>query len=437
MLLNPDRPFRPRRLPFFYGWVIVGVGTLGVLASIPGQTMGVSVFTDALIDATGLTRLQVANAYLAGTLLSGLTLPFGGARLDRLGARATAALAALALGATLLYLSHVDAIGDALGGGVPAVLALVVGFFCLRFSGQGMLTMVSRTMLGKWFDRRRGLASGISGVFVSFGFGAAPLLFDAWIGRAGWRGAWREMALVVGLGMAALALLLYRDNPERCGLRMDGDPAATPEEEEARARTERAYTRGQALRTLAFWALTFAMATQALVITGITFHIVDLSASAGMDRSAAVAIFLPMSVVSTVVGLAGGALADRLPVRALLVTMMLAQGAAVFACAHLDSLFWLAVAGFGISGGLFNPLGTVAYPRFFGRRHLGSIVGVEMMCLVVASALGPSLLAASREHLGTYLPALYGCLALPALAIVLGLLFRHPRADAPSRDGVA
>lgn len=66
--LSPDFPFAPRRLPFFYGWVIVGVATLGVVMSIPGQTMGVSVFTDHLIRVTGLTRLELAYTYLVGTL---------------------------------------------------------------------------------------------------------------------------------------------------------------------------------------------------------------------------------------------------------------------------------------------------------------------------------------------------------------------------------
>jgi len=56
----------------------------------------------------------------------------------------------------------------------------------------------------------------------------APLVLDAWIAGAGWRGAWLEMALVVGVGMALVALVFYRDRPEDCGLEMDGEPS-TPE----------------------------------------------------------------------------------------------------------------------------------------------------------------------------------------------------------------
>ena len=61
-LLPADVPFAPRRVPFFYGWVVVAAATSGVLFSIPGQTMGVSVFTDSLLEATGLGRLALSNA---------------------------------------------------------------------------------------------------------------------------------------------------------------------------------------------------------------------------------------------------------------------------------------------------------------------------------------------------------------------------------------
>ena len=61
-------PFDPARLPFFYGTVVLVCGTLGVLVSAPGQTVGVSVFTDFLIQAHQLSRSWISFAYLAGTI---------------------------------------------------------------------------------------------------------------------------------------------------------------------------------------------------------------------------------------------------------------------------------------------------------------------------------------------------------------------------------
>lgn len=84
---RPNFPFSPAKFPIFYGWVILVASVLGVITSIPGQTIAVSVFTDHLIAATELSRLDLANAYLMGTLTSGCLLPFGGKLQDRLGAR--------------------------------------------------------------------------------------------------------------------------------------------------------------------------------------------------------------------------------------------------------------------------------------------------------------------------------------------------------------
>ncbi|MAH75280.1 MAG: hypothetical protein CBC62_03265, partial [Opitutia bacterium TMED102] len=56
-------PFTPSRFPIFYGWVIVFAATIGSIFSIPGQTMGFSVFTDVLIEELGLSRVQLSFAY--------------------------------------------------------------------------------------------------------------------------------------------------------------------------------------------------------------------------------------------------------------------------------------------------------------------------------------------------------------------------------------
>ncbi len=232
--LSPNFPFRPAALPFFYGWVIVAVATLGVVMSIPGQTMGVSVFTDHLIRVTGLDRLELSYTYLVGTLASSLLLPRGGVYLDHHGARMTGVVACVVVAATLGIMTQLDVIAAAISAvaGIEesawvAAGVLTLSFMMLRFSGQGMLTMSARTMMAKWFERRRGLASGISGVFVAGGFAIAPVFLQWLIDLGGWRGAWLILAVLVGFGMGLVAMVFFRENPEECGLAMDG--RAVPE----------------------------------------------------------------------------------------------------------------------------------------------------------------------------------------------------------------
>lgn len=423
-LFDPRRPFDPAKTPFFYGWVIVAASTLGFMASIPGQTMGVSVFTDHLIEATGLSRLALTQTYLAGTVLSGLTLPRLGRWVDRFGVRPAGIGAAIGLALVMHYLSAIDRL---FASELVRGIALVFGFYALRFAGQGALPLVGRTMTGRWFRARRGLASGISGIFVAFAFGIAPRVLEAWIDRAGWRGAMHEIAIVVGLGVSLVVWLFYRDTPEEVGLEPDGGIESMVD---GGAPAEAAATREEAIRTLAFWAVVLTLAFQALAITAVTFNIVDLGARAGLEREEVLAIFLPSSIISTTTGFLVGWLADRLPVRALLFMMIAGQATFLFAFSDLGSFFWLAVVGMGFSGGVFPALSAVALPRFFGRKHLGAIAGLESMGLVLGSSLGPVILAAVERLTGAYTLALYGLLLLPAVALVLAIAYREPRLGA-------
>ena len=113
--------FSPRKWPFFYGYWIVVCTVLGLAMSAPGQTIGVSVFTDALIEHLGLTRLSLSTTYMVGTVLSSLLIVRVGSAIDRRGARWVAASAAVGLGLTLVVLSQVDHVARKL----PALLGLV------------------------------------------------------------------------------------------------------------------------------------------------------------------------------------------------------------------------------------------------------------------------------------------------------------------------
>ena len=66
-LLSQDLPFKPSKFPVNYGWIILIAGICGVIMSIPGQTMGVSVFTDYLIEALKIERFELSNACLLYT----------------------------------------------------------------------------------------------------------------------------------------------------------------------------------------------------------------------------------------------------------------------------------------------------------------------------------------------------------------------------------
>src|SRR5438552_13931119 len=76
----------------------------------------------------------------------------------------------------------------------------------------------------------------------------------------------------------------------------------------------------------------------------------------------------------------------------------------------------------GLSGGLVMVLFFSVWPRVFGRRHLGRIQGAAQALTVLASALGPLVLAWCVEWTGSYammFRMLAGVIAVVACAAVI------------------
>ena len=139
----------PQNWPFFYGWVILFVGTLGILLTIPGQTIGVSTFTDSLLVVLKLSRDELSIAYMFGTMLSALLLTQAGKFFDRFGALRTALIASIGLGISLLYLSQLDRINRVFGSPkvlvsfqpeVPDMAESLSFFACERAGSQKYIT---------------------------------------------------------------------------------------------------------------------------------------------------------------------------------------------------------------------------------------------------------------------------------------------------------
>lgn len=432
LTLDARWPFDVRRSPFFYGWTIWLLSTVGFLMSVPGQTMGMAVFTDPLIDALGLSRTQLSTAYFFGTVASAFFLTRGGRWFDHFGARAVIVGSSLALGAAVFFISLIDVVAaplaevSGLAIGWFSFPLIMLGYFGVRFTGQGILTSASRNVLLLWFERRRGMVSGLRGIFVSLGFSLAPLLLAFMIDGFGWRGALWVLAGVVGVGFAAVALLLVRDTPESCGLLPDGRVQGDGSTEPPPAVVDR--TLHQATADPVFWIYALALSIHALFITAVTFHIVSIFEEAGRGRDEALGYFFPAAVVSTGVNLLASWLADHYRLKPFLILMLTAFLIGTFGLYRLENGwgFWLMVIGLGSGGGLWGMLSNLAFVRYFGRRHLGEITGLNTSITVFASAVGPLLFSLGLDLFGAYRSAYGVCAVLVGGLLLAAIVIRQP-----------
>lgn len=429
-------PFAPARFPFFYGWVIVAVSTFSVICSIPGQTTGVSLFTDHLIEALGIDRSHLAAAYMIGTIASGFSLPYAGKLLDKIGVRFMSGFACLGLGLSLLILSQVDRISFfiqsfAASRYIP-VAVVAFAFFLIRFFGQGNMTMVGRVAMGKWFNHWRGIATAIAGIPIAFSFNAAPWIMKNVIDAFGWRQACWFLAAIVGVLMGLMGLLLFRDKPEDCGLVMDGRVLSKVNpKKDAIHKVYHQFLRAEAVRTVSFWAFALGLATNGLILTAIVFHLTDIGEEMQRSNNAIVKMLFYTSFIAIPVRFLTSYLVDNTGFKlkwlltCMSITMMIYTVGLVIL--NTTAGWWLTIACFGITSGLWGVLLNVTFPRYFGRDHLGAVSGLTMSIQVIASAIGPYLFSFGKNYLGSYSNTALVVLILPLSILILSFFAGNPQ----------
>lgn len=393
------------RWPLYYGWVNVGVAALAMVGTLPGRTQGLGLITEPLLADLRLGRVEFAQINLWATLLGALFGLGVGRLVDRWGSRAVLTLVAAALGLTVLLMS-----------GARGALWLCVLVTLSRGFGQSALSVVSITLVGQWFRRRLNVAMGVYTVALSVGFMLAFPLVGAAVLSAGWRTAWAGVGAALLLVLAPLSWLLARRGPEACGLAMEGGAAT----EEGGAEAAGGHTLREALSTPAFWVFALSSAVYGLVASGIALFNESILAERGFDASVYHRTLVVTALTALVGNFLGGWLARRWSLgrltagAMLLLTCALAALPSVRTGAH--------VAAYAVAMGLVGGAVMVVFFTFwglaYGRAHLGQIQGAAQTLTVLASAVGPLLLAACVELTGSYAAMFY---ALAAVVAALGL----------------
>jgi len=409
---------------------MLGIGTLGMYLSAPGQSFSVAVFIDPMLGDLGLRRTDYSFAYLIAGLVGGVLLPGIGWLLDRLGARVLLPGLGLLLGTACIWMSSID-----------SLLGLSIGFTMIRSIGQGAVTLSATWLVGEWFQRRRGLAMGVVGLGGAVSVMTIPMLNNFLIEEFGWRSAWKHLAVMVWGGLVLPALLLIRDRPEPLGLLPDGrwqdDEGSGPTANELEVAGEPTIddlTVGQTLRLSSFWKLLAVLCVTSMVGTGLIFHQVSLLAVHDIARTDALLLLGLQAGVATVTGVLAGLLTDMGYERYLLTVSMLFLAAGVGLMLGMPSPGWALVYGslLGLQGGIIRTAGTAVWINYYGRTNQGAIRGVAMAAAVVAAACGPLPLAVSWDWTGSYSSALIIFAVLPIVAGAGVVTARRPVQPLPS-----
>ena len=392
-------------------WLAAGV--LLTWSSSFGQTFFIALSAGHLRETFNLSHGQWGGLYTAGTLLSAVVLLQTGALADRLRVR-TLALYVLC-GYVLVCLAM---------AAVSSWVMLIFVIFGLRFCGQGMMSHLALTAMGRWFRAQRGRAVAIASWGFALGEASWPMLFVFLTTAIGWRETWVLAAVVLALFTAPVTFLL---------LRQERTPQSFTELHDAPGMGGRHWTRRDALGHWLIWALLPGLMAPSFMVTAIAFHQVHLVSIKGWTLGSYVALYPFYALLTVSMNMVCGFAIDKFG-SARLLPLYLLPLAAGLVTLGLCSTFWLApiaLALIGITQGCSQSLVGSIWPEYFGTRHLGAIRAIAVSTMVIASAAGPGL-SGWLIDIGFGLEPQLLCMA--AYLIVMSIIFVFV-SYAAARDG--
>ncbi|MEE8472807.1 MAG: MFS transporter [Dehalococcoidia bacterium] len=408
--MSEGRPVS-RLFPFYYGWVIVVVGSLVWILSI-GHYYTFGVYFKPVAGEFGWSRAATSMASSLVILTSGAMATVMGILTDRYGPRIVVSLCGVVLGGGYLLLSRMGVL-DAVG----SLGQFYLFYFVVGLGMSGTSAPLTATV-SRWFVARRGQAVGLMTLGGGFGQFLMPLLASYLILGYGWRTAYAVQGLLIVVALGLLAQFLRRD-PEAVGL----SAGAAPSTGSQAGLPPRGFSLREAARTQAFWRVfavtSFALFGQVMLMMHLVPHATDL----GVSREVAPR-FIALIGLSNMVGkLVMGPISDRIGRKATLSIVFFMAGTMMLwlLVTREEWMFYVFAALFGFAYGAWIPMFPAIMGDLFGMASLGALVGANHLAVSVGAAIGSFLGGYIFDVTGSYFWAflLAGTMFYLAGALVL------------------
>ena len=371
--------------PVHYAWVIVGVAAVMRLFSSSFRSSS-SILIPRLVESFGWSYGAVGMGFALQWVVSGMLGPSAGWLGDRYGARV-----AMTIGAVLFIA------GMVLTGFMTNLWQFYLFFGIILSASMGIFQVPLTASVTLWFKRHLGTGMGVLQSAQGIGpLVAVPimLLVIAWFGGGltGLRAAFWVPGIIGGVAILGLVRFFYNE-PAQIGMRPLGAAENEPVRmvqggEVARVRTRVFFK--QAQRTLAFWNLIgihfWGCAGHAIVLV----YLVAIAEAEGVSPGLAAAVFVTLSVTSTVTRFAVPVMADRVGSKGVMAVCFALQTLPIvllFFAVEPWHFFLFAVL-FGIGFGGEMSAFPIINRQYYGSAPIGTTYGWQMMGAGVGMAAG-------------------------------------------------
>ena len=364
-------------------------GLITAFASSFGQTYFIGIFGHAIQQDFAMSHTQWGGIYMAGTLMSAFLLPITGKLIDQVSLQRYTFFVVLCLAFACWFITQVHSLAW-----------LVVGVFLLRQLGQGLMSHVAYTSMGRYFDQQRGKATAMVAMGFATGEAILPLIAVMAIAAVGWRWSYTGVALIVLLLVLPTSMWLLRGHHGRHqdyekNLRQSEEYASLSQDPSnelgIRAARIKSWRRRDVLKDYRFYLILPGVSATSLVSTALFFHHLNLADEKGWSHTFMTGNYLLYSFIATAMAVISGQLIDRYSALALMPFTLLPIAAALLMINLVDSywVIWVYMVLLGIGSGLAQTAQSALWPECYGVRYLGSIKSLYWTFVVFASALGP------------------------------------------------
>lgn len=400
---------------FFYGWVIVLVGVI-VSAVLIGSRQSYGVFFKSIESDFGLSRTVTSGIFSVNMAFSAVFAALGGWALDKFGPKWTIAAMGFFTGLSLIISSQIHSVWW---------LYLTYSFIMAMGTGEAYTVVVG--FVSRWFQRKRGLALGIS----TTGGGVGSLIFAPFasylIVTFDWRIGYIIMGVIALVVVISVSLLL-KGYPREMGLLPDGITADTNATAvEARKEVKQGgFSLKEAMKTRQFWFMFMIWVFQATAVYIVTTHIVPYATDVGISHIAAATIISVMSVFNIVGGLTAGALSDAFGRKSVsIISALLGAGSLLWLMwmpTDIWLLFVIAVL-FGIPFGGIATIVSAMAADIFGIYRIGVIMGVIGIAWFIGATIGPIIGGVIFDiHKSYFLAFLVAAICMVIIILFLAML---------------
>ncbi len=396
----------------FYGWWLVAL-TSGILAMIFLPIFqGLGAFFVVLEREFGWKRAALAGAFSLSRAEDTVIGPLAGYFTDRYGTRRLVFIGFLILG-----------IGFTCFGLVRTLFQFYAAFIVLTLGAgfAGFLPLMGA--INKWFIRKRATAMGLAQSGVALGGILVPLLASAI--DANWRLTCFVLAGIVWV-LAVPISMAIRNSPEMYGQLPDGD-AMVPEGDGSEQQGPE-LSAGEAVRTGAFWIISFTHALAAVVFLTLMIHAIPMIEGKGYTVVQASFVVTTFTVVGGIFQFVGGVIGDRVSKKWGIFCFVSIQALGVLGMALVEGYPALLAAAvvFGVGFGGRVPLLIAIRGDYFGREKFATIFGLSTIPMGIVQIIGPIGAGFMYDRLGSYTMAFLILFGVNIFAAIMILAVRPP-----------